>query len=411
MTGLSEAELAARAGVDPERIRRMAELGIIERSEGEDGPYRLGDIQRVRVVEAFEETGISLADLGRAIAAGKLSFSFLDMVFPEPSPMSGKTYRELCEEAGLPMELVERLQIGFGLPRPLPDEQIRQEDAEIYPLLPTILSAGLGEGQVIRGVRVYGENLRRVAEYQVDLAHSYLEEPIRRSGVSESELLEMAARTSSQVRPVADKLVMWLYRRHREHYTVKHFLEHAESMMEQAGLISRDPKKEVAIAFLDMTGYTRLTEEEGDEVAAELAANLAVLVQESASQHRGRPIKWLGDGVMFHFEDPGDAVLCGLELVEEAPEAGLPRAHVGVNAGPVIFRDSDYFGRTVNVASRIAAFARPGEVLVSDSVVAASKPDGVTYADIGPIVLQGLVNPVNLHVAIRARVSEDSASR
>ena len=83
---------------------------------------------------------------------------------------------------------------------------------------------------------------------------------------------------------------------------------------------------------------------------------------------------------------------------------------MGVNAGPVIFRDSDYFGRTVNVASRIAAFARPGEVLVSDSVVAASKPEGVTYADIGPIVLQGLLNPVNLHVAIRARVSEDSAS-
>jgi adenylate cyclase len=112
-------------------------------------------------------------------------------------------------------------------------------------------------------------------------------------------------------------------------------------------------------------------------------------------------VKLLGDGVMFHFPDPAQAVLCGVELVQQAPDAGLPQAHVGINAGPVVFRDGDYFGRTVNVAARIAGRAGPGEVLVSQDVVELAMAEGVRYEEVGPVELKGLARPVVLHRAVR----------
>ena len=156
-----------------------------------------------------------------------------------------------------------------------------------------------------------------------------------------------------------------------------------------------------AMVFLDLTGYTRLTEERGDDAAAELAVSLASLVQRESQRRGGRPVKWLGDGVMFHFPDPSQAVECSLDLVEKAPAAGMPPAHVGVNAGPVVFRDGDYFGRTVNTAARIAAHAKAGETLVSEDVVEATKDGPIRYLDAGTVELNGLLTPIRLYRASR----------
>ena len=113
-------------------------------------------------------------------------------------------------------------------------------------------------------------------------------------------------------------------------------------------------------------------------------------------------MKWLGDGVMFHFPDPGQAVSCALDLVERAPQAGMPPAHCGVNAGPVVFRDGDYFGRTVNIAARIAAKAGPGEVLASEETVPLVSEDGIGFEEVGPAELKGLAKPVVLYRARRS---------
>jgi adenylate cyclase len=159
--------------------------------------------------------------------------------------------------------------------------------------------------------------------------------------------------------------------------------------------------RETAIAFLDLSGYTRLTEDSGDEAATGLVARLAELVARAAQSYGGRAVKLLGDGVMFHFADPGRAVLCGLELVEEASRVELPPARFGINTGPVVFQDGDYFGKTVNLAARIADYARPREVLVSEAIVA-TRVGGVAYREIGPISLKGMTSPVTLYVASRS---------
>jgi adenylate cyclase len=156
------------------------------------------------------------------------------------------------------------------------------------------------------------------------------------------------------------------------------------------------------MCFLDLVGYTRLTEQHGDQVAAELAGRLAVLVDQSSREHGGVPVKWLGDGVMVHFREPAGAVLSGLQLVAQLPEAGLPPAHVGVAAGPVVVQGGDYFGRTVNLAARIAVRAAAGQVLVSQRVAESAAPEGVRFVELGELRLEGFARPVRLLEARRA---------
>jgi adenylate cyclase len=112
-------------------------------------------------------------------------------------------------------------------------------------------------------------------------------------------------------------------------------------------------------------------------------------------------VKWLGDGVMLHFPNPGSGVVAALDMVSDVAEAGLPPAHVGLHAGPVIFQEGDYYGQTVNVASRIADYARPGEVIVSQEVVDASTGTAVVFREIGPVELKGVGGAMRLLAAAR----------
>ena len=99
---------------------------------------------------------------------------------------------------------------------------------------------------------------------------------------------------------------------------------------------------------------------------------------------------------MLHFHDPGEAVSAALDLVAAIPAAGLPPARVGITSGPVIYRDGDYFGRAVNTASRITDYARPGEVLVSETVAESGTSSRSVFEDLGVVELKGIQEPVRL---------------
>jgi adenylate cyclase len=199
---------------------------------------------------------------------------------------------------------------------------------------------------------------------------------------------------------VMDEALLALWHAHQSHAWGANIISGFEQALTSAGLftkLSRPP----AMCFLDITGYTRLTQERGDEAAASLADSLGRLVNSTSIRHGGRAVKWLGDGVMLHFRDPGPGVVAALDMVDGVTDAGLPPAHVGLHAGPVLFQEGDYFGQTVNVASRIAEYARPGEVLVSQEVVEASADAGATFTEIGPVELKGVAGAVRLHAAHR----------
>jgi adenylate cyclase len=215
-----------------------------------------------------------------------------------------------------------------------------------------------------------------------------------------AEMLEVTNRLGEEMNTLTEQALLAVYRAQQEHAWHENFIEDVESALERTGLRARSGLPP-AFCFLDITGYTRLTEERGDEAAAELAARLSRLVRQRAEQHRGKVVRWLGDGVMFFYREPRPAVMAALEMMDDIAGEGLPLAHVGVHAGPVVVRGGDYFGRTVNVASRIADYARPGELLVSQEVVDVADLPDVELSPIGPIELKGVSSPLRLHVARR----------
>jgi adenylate cyclase len=395
-TSFSEAELAGRARVDPALVGRLVELGILRPGDGE-APYGPGDVRRVRLVAACESAGLSPEGIGAAIAGGRLSLAFLDLLSLAGRPLTGTTYAELCGEQNLPMALVQRVHEASGLGRPQPGDPIHPLDRDLLGSAQLGRMLGLDDGVLIRIARVYGENLRRIAQAEPEFYHDHVEAPLLASGMDERQMRAAASQLSDQLAEVVQKMLLAIYSRHQERYTIDHLIGHIEAVVTE-----RRPQQPPAMCFLDLAGFTRLTEERGDRAAAALATSLADLVEQVSLPHGGQPVKWLGDGVMFHFRQPGQAVVAALEMVERTPQAGLPPAHVGLHAGPVVFQDGDYFGRTVNLAARIAGHAGPGQVLVSDQVVAACG-DGaaMVFEPIGPVALKGVTDPVPLHRATR----------
>jgi len=391
--GLTEEEVARRAATTPERVRELVEAGVLAE------PFASGDALRVQIVDELEAHGIPPAHVAAALAEGKLSLAYLDRL-PGPAPRSERTYRELCDGLGIPCELLERVYSNFGLPRPNRDDLVRQEDLSVIAGLPILLESGLGEGEVLRAARVWSEGVRRVAQHQVHSFHELIEEPFRRRGMSDDEALDAAlTEVGARLIPYCSSLVAWLYGRHLERYATEHRVGHVEEALDAAGLHRMPAAHPEACVFADLSGYTTTTEQLGDAAATQMALQLAELMQEVADEHEGLAVKMLGDGVHFHFESPARAVLGSLRFVEQAEARGLPPAHVGVNAGPMTYTDGDWYGMTVIVASRIAALAGPGEVLVGAAATGAA--DGVRFEEVGPMPLKGVANPVLVYRAHR----------
>ena len=247
--------------------------------------------------------------------------------------------------------------------------------------------------------RIYGEAARRSAEASIRFWDDHVETRLARAELSEELEARRVARRIALM-PGLESVLIWLHRRHVEHETMSVIVENTERMLERSGLGERREADPPAIAFLDISGFTGLTEEHGDEAAVALVAALDELTDAVVRRHGGKIVKRLGDGVMLHFTAPGRAVAAALDLVDAAARAGLPPARVGVDAGRVVFRDGDYYGRTVNVAARITEYAGPGDVLVGEAVARAAG-DGAAIDPLGPVTLKGLREPVPLHRARR----------
>jgi adenylate cyclase len=393
---LSASELADLAGVTEAEVDRMVGLGILLPRDGE-GPFLATDAQKVRLATACEQAGLPMDGIASAIRAGRLSFTFLEAApFRRWAVRSARTYRQVSEETGIPLDTLGGALESMGFARMGADELIREDELEIVPLLQLGLSSGVFNlDWLTRLGRAHADGLRLVASAWADTYHARFEGPVLTSGGDERTAMEAAARLSVDFLPLADPALLAIYRRQQELVWTEDLVESIERELEAAGVLGR-PGRIPAMSFVDLVGYTRLTEEQGDRAAAELAASLAALVDRSSREHGGVPVKWLGDGVMVHFQEPAGAVLSALRMVEQFPQAGLPPAHVGVAAGPVVVQGGDYFGRTVNLAARIAARAGAGQVLVSDSVAESASPEGVTFMELGALQFKGIDRPVRV---------------
>ena len=392
MIEYSREDAAERGGVELHYLRRLVDLGIIAPEEPDR--FSPGDVRRVLMARSLEDAGIPLEGVAAAIQHGALSLEFLNAATYERfSALADETFRQVSDRTGIPLELLMVIREAIGMAQPSPDDRLRGDEMAIVPFIELQVSFGFRPAAIERLLRVQGDSFRRITEQEAAWWTSEVIEPAIAAGKGPEEIGN--ADFADQMSPLSEQAVLAMYHAHQARAWTANLIEGFEVLIAKAGIHSR-LERLPAICFLDITGYTRLTQERGDEAAADLAATVARLVQRSSVQHRGKPIKWLGDGVMFYFGDPGPGVRAALEMVDGLAAAGLPPAHVGLHAGPVLFQEGDYFGQTVNLAARIADYARPGEVLVSQAVANGSQEKGLAFAEIGPVELKGVSGTVHL---------------
>jgi adenylate cyclase len=396
---ISQRELAERAGVDLDYVAGLIDVGVLV-PDG-DGMLGEGDVRRARLYRGLERAGLPMETLVEALERGELSFAFLDLpVYDRFSHLSRKSFRDVSSEEGIPLELLLVVREATGLAQADGDDQVREDELRVVPLIKLQLSKGFDPAVVERWLRVYGDTLRRIAETEADWWRTQIVLPSLASGLNAAEVLEVTNEFGEEFSSLTEQALLAIYRANQEHTWNENLIEEVEDALDRAGLRSKMATTP-AICFLDITGYTRLTEERGDQAAAELATRLTPLVQRPAERHGGKVVKWLGDGVMFYFRNPGDAVVAALEMRDAIANEALPPAHIGLHTGPVVFQGGDYFGRTVNVAARIAEQAKPGQLLVTQEVVDRADSAEVTFESIGSFVLRGVSAPVPLHAVTR----------
>jgi adenylate cyclase len=391
------AEAAERCGITTDELTGLVDLGII--SPDADGRFAAGALRRAGLARSLAGAGIQLDGLGAAIRDGRVSLAFLDApTYDRFSVATGATFAEVAERIGVPVEQLLFIREAAGSLAPQPGDRIRDEELAHADIIELAAAGGFPASAVQQMISTQGEALRRVAETESALWQAEVIEPGIRAGQRADEVL--GSEFSDRMSALTERGVMAMYHLQQTRAWTGNVIEGLEVQLAAAGLHSRLTHPP-AMCFLDLTGYTRLTQERGDGAAAALAGQLGRIVQRLAVQHGGRPVKWLGDGVMVHFPNPGDGVVGALEMVRAVAGAGLPPAHVGLHAGPVIFQEGDYYGSTVNLASRIADRAEPGQVLVSQAVIDASADPAMVFVEIGEVELKGVGGAMRLFEAVQ----------
>ena len=398
MDEFSREEAAARAGISPETVDRLVALDLV--SPDESGRFSNGDIRRFGLLASLQAAGLPDEGMAAAFRTGRLTLDFMDNpVFSHFSALSGETFSDLGRRTGIDADLLMVIREAIGSAVPEPDDHVREIELSIVPLIEAQLALGYPPEAIERMLRTMGDALRRyVLAEAVGFAESVIAPLADRPGL---EIGAAAERAAERLTEPSNNALLAIYHAQQAHAWTTNILDGWERELARTGLYA-GAERPPAMCFLDITGYTRLTAERGDQAAFELAEQLNRLVQRTSIAYGGRPVKWLGDGVMFWFRDPGPGVVAALDMADGVIRAGLPPAHVGLHAGPVLFQDGDYFGQTVNLASRIAEYARPGEVLVSQAVVDAAVDTPVAFTPVGPVELKGIGATTDLHVARRA---------
>jgi adenylate cyclase len=389
---LSVSEVAVAGGTSEETVQQLCGLGVIAPQNG--GSFRPSDVRRVRLVLALATSGVPFEAVGEAIRDGRITFDFIDELAPNPIPLLPETQTELVERLGLSDELARSLGTILGTCSLPPDQQVRSDHAELFELVSAAKAHGADDDLLVRVVRVTAESLRHIIDAQRDFIDVSLLEPAAAAGATPSEVLSVTALTRRRYRELGRRSVELLFDRFVDESTFQHVIELMETELgEQRVAAGAAP----AIAFIDLSGYTRLAEEAGDDEAAAQAARFTAAVEAAASETGGRLVKVLGDGVMMHFGDSDSAIRAAISVLSRAQAQGLPAARAGINSGPMVRRDGDYFGTVVNVAARAADYARAHEILVTQGVMDDwSGGDSIYFRAIGAVSLKNVSHRVEL---------------
>jgi adenylate cyclase len=365
----------------------FAHEGLLDGLQGKERDERLA------LLEELADDGVPLSELRRATASGTVMF------LPADSLIVGAeryTLAEVAELSGLEPEFLVAIRRAMGLPVPDPGEALYTDvELESARIAKVGREAGISDEDMLDLVRVLGRGLSQVAE-------SLRKIPLKRAlepGISEHELAHRYAQVVSELHPLIDPLLSNSLTLHLRYTTQSEVI----SAMERSG--GRLPgSREVAVCFADLVGFTRLGEEVPPDELGRLAARLEALALDVA-----RPpvklVKTIGDAAMLSSLEPEPLLDAALLLLDAADAEGedFPQLRAGAALGPALPRAGDWFGRPVNLASRITQIARPGSLL-AEREVRESAREAYNWSFAGERRLRGIREPVPLFRARRLAV-------
>jgi adenylate cyclase len=384
---LSLGEAAARAGVTPATLRRWAEQRVIPQYEGHWTPAA---VSHARIVARMRERGHTLAEIRRATEEGRLAFGYVEELFPTDS--GSYTRAQAARETGLEPALVERIVTTLGLSTAQADS-LSEEDVQLLHYVAAVLAAGLPLVAMLQLVRVYGQAMAQVADAEVRLFHLYVHEPLMRSGTTGIEMADEMHSLSRELLPLASPVMDRVHQRYLQHFIEQDVVGHMEADLDGQALDLG--RMRVAIAFADLAGYTRLTEEVGELEAVDAVERFVEAVEVTLPDD-ARVVKTIGDEVMVAGADPEALTEWAVGFQRLHP--GPPEPRIGIHAGDALYREGDYYGRDVNIAARVAARAAGGEVLVTRQVVEQGGPH-LAFERIAEITLKGFSDSTEIFVA------------
>jgi adenylate cyclase len=272
-------------------------------------------------------------------------------------------------------------------------EELFDTGEDVYTLAQASLDAGLPLVALLQLVRVYGQAMARVADAEVRLFHLYVHEPLMRSGATGLETADEMLELTRRLLPLSSPVMEQLHQRYLRHFVEQDVVGHMESDLD--GDAVDLGRMRVAIAFADLTGYTRLTEEAGEIEAVDAVEQFIEAVKVTLPED-ARVIKTVGDEVMIVGSDPAGLAKWAVSFQRLQRGQTLPR--IGVHYGDALYRDGDYYGRDVNIASRVGARASGAEVLVTRAVVEHARGD-LEFERIADVRLKGFNESTEIFIA------------
>jgi adenylate cyclase len=386
---ISLAEASRLAGVSSSTLKRWADEGLVP---VQDGSWTRASAAQARVIARMRERGYSVAAVREAARGGRLAFGYAEDLFQVPE--GRYTRQQAAELTGLEPELIERLMTLLGTPMSA-DGMLNEEDLKAMRHCADVLSSGFPLVAFLQLVRVYAQSIRRVADAEVRLFHLYVHEPLMQDEVPPLQIAEEMGELAADLLPVTGPLMEYMHNRYLRFYIGQDVVGHMEADIGGAG--RGLARVSMTFCFVDLTGFTRYTEEEGDEEALDMIERFVDTV-EATLPSEATIVKTIGDEVMVVSPEPAtltEWAVGFLALFQERPQ---PR--VGIHRGAAVFRDGDYFGGDVNLAHRVVSRALGGEVLVTEAVVRAiDESDFLRFDAIGEVVLKGFPEPISLYIA------------
>jgi hypothetical protein len=282
MSGITAADVARMIDIPPDTLRRWVRSGIVPLERGRWSPSA---VAQARIVARLRERGHTMPQIRAAVESGRLAYGYLEQLFPDGA--GPHSLREAAERTGLEPALIERISSSLGFPSGS-REGFTDADLDLLEYGAAVLQAGFPLVAFLQLTRVYGQALTQIADAEVKLFHLYVHEPLMRDGVPGLKMAEEMEDLASDLLPLAAPMMDGLHRRLLRHFVEQDVVGH----MEAEGDFDLG-RLRVAIAFADLAGYTRLTEQAGEEEAVDVVERFVAGVE--ATRARDQDDRRRGD--------------------------------------------------------------------------------------------------------------------